>query len=232
MLGHWLETTPILDFYRRSVQADNGSGAPAGPVDQLSFFHLTSDAVTAALDRPLAMTFPQETPLEDVVAYIKSSTRGEHLPDGIPIYVDPVGLTEAEKTMSSPINLELRGVPLRRSLSLLLQQVDLTYTVDDGLVTITSPTRVTVTDRVEAFRRVGHGLFAWVFALLGGFAARVLWSTKRSGDREMPRARSSVPHVPGGSRLRDTSTHGRQRQGRRDFSVAFASRSGMGDPTG
>ncbi|MBV8234029.1 MAG: hypothetical protein JO329_28960, partial [Planctomycetaceae bacterium] len=57
---------------------------------------------------------------------------------GIPIYVDPVGLQEAEKTMTSPVTLDLEGVPLKTTLRLLLKQLGLTYTVKDGLLTITS----------------------------------------------------------------------------------------------
>ena len=47
------------------------------------------------------MSFPQETPLEDVLKYIKDATQDEAagLPTGIPIYVDPVGLQDADKTM-------------------------------------------------------------------------------------------------------------------------------------
>ncbi|MBV8557496.1 MAG: hypothetical protein JO116_18190, partial [Planctomycetaceae bacterium] len=69
--------------------------------------------------------------------YIKSATQGPN-DTGIPIYVDPVGLQEAEKTMTSPVTLDLEGVPLRTTLRLLLKQLGLTYTVKDGLLTITS----------------------------------------------------------------------------------------------
>ena len=49
---------------------------------------------------------------------------------GIPIYVDPVGLQEAEKSMKSTVrNMDLEGVPLRRTLQLLLDQIDLAYFV-------------------------------------------------------------------------------------------------------
>ena len=49
------------------------------------------------------MPFPNETPLEDVIKYIRASTKSPAFPDGIPIYVDPLGLTEADKTMASPV---------------------------------------------------------------------------------------------------------------------------------
>ncbi len=94
-------------------------------------------SILAKLDEPISMTFANETPLEDVLKYIKSATQGPN-DTGIPIYVDPVGLQEAEKTMTSPVTLDLEGVPLKTTLRLLLKQLGLTYTVKDGLLTITS----------------------------------------------------------------------------------------------
>jgi hypothetical protein len=97
-------------------------------------------AILTQLGERLTMSFPQETPLEDVLKYIKSNTQSEELdlPSGIPIYVDPIGLQEAEKTLASPVTLDLEGIPLKTSLRLILKQLDLTYTVKDGLMTITS----------------------------------------------------------------------------------------------
>ncbi len=89
------------------------------------------------LDEPVSMAFDQETALEDVLKYIKSATSSPS-DNGIPIYVDPVGLQEADRTMTSPVRLDLEGVPLKTTLRLLLKQLGLTYTVKDGLLTITS----------------------------------------------------------------------------------------------
>ncbi|MDR3637414.1 MAG: hypothetical protein P4L84_26655, partial [Isosphaeraceae bacterium] len=94
-------------------------------------------SIIAKLDEPISMSFANETPLEDVLKYIKSATQGPN-DSGIPIYVDPVGLQEAEKTMQSPVQLDLEGVPLKTTLRLLLKQLGLTYTVKDGMLTITS----------------------------------------------------------------------------------------------
>ena len=84
------------------------------------------------------MHFYEETPLEDVVKIIQNATVGAD-GKGIPIYVDPIGLSEADKTMTSTIrNIELDGVPLRVSLALCLKQLDLAYSVRDGYLLITS----------------------------------------------------------------------------------------------
>jgi RNA polymerase sigma factor (sigma-70 family) len=98
-----------------------------------------SKLILARLNQAVAMPFFDETPLEDVLKYIKQSTTSPEFPSGIPIYVDPVGLQEAEKSMTSTVrNMDLEGVPLRRTLQLLLKQIDLIYFVDDGLLCITS----------------------------------------------------------------------------------------------
>ena len=47
----------------------------------------------------VSMNFANDTPLEDVKKYIEQSTQDEAagLPTGIPIYVDPEGLKDAEQ---------------------------------------------------------------------------------------------------------------------------------------
>jgi hypothetical protein len=90
------------------------------------------------LDEPISMSFQEETPLEDVLKYIKQATTTATY-QGIPIYVDPIGLNEADKTLVSTVkNMDLDGVPLKITLKLLLKQLDLTYTVKDGFLMITS----------------------------------------------------------------------------------------------
>ena len=67
--------------------------------------------IMAALERPVPMRFLGETPLEDVVKYVQAVTTGR---DGktIPIYVDPIGLQEADKNMNSTVVMDLEGVAL------------------------------------------------------------------------------------------------------------------------
>ncbi len=59
-----------------------------------------SQAILKILDEPINMPFANETPLEDVLKYIKQATTTEQHP-GLPIYVDPIGLQEAERSMNS-----------------------------------------------------------------------------------------------------------------------------------
>jgi hypothetical protein len=129
--------------------------------------------IERALERPVALSFPSETALSDVLNSIKSST---HEPDGweTPIYVDPVGLLEAEKTMSSPVTFDVQGVPLSRTLPHLLRQIGLKYEVRDGMLCVTSPHVVdsdSSTDGPDLW--LAHGLLSLAFAGVGAAAARV-----------------------------------------------------------
>ena len=94
-----------------------------------------TQAINDKLEQPLSMPFANETPLEDVLKYISQNTQGPN-DDGIQIHVDPIGLEDASATMQSTVRINLEGVPLKRALKIMLDQLDLTYTVQDGLLFI------------------------------------------------------------------------------------------------
>jgi serine/threonine protein kinase len=94
-------------------------------------------AIVAKLGELILMPYDKETPLEDVLKYIQTATRGPAY-SGIPIYVDPIGLQESEQSLTSTIRISVEGVPLRTTLRLLLRPLDLNYYVDDGLLVIIS----------------------------------------------------------------------------------------------
>ena len=85
------------------------------------------------------MSFNEETPLEDVLKYIKQATTTKTYV-GIQIYLDPEGLKETDTTTASTVrNIDLEGVPLKTTLRLMLRQLGLAYCVRDGVVMISSP---------------------------------------------------------------------------------------------
>lgn len=108
---------------------------PGGDIDPVHRDPFTRN-VLEALDQPIAMSFSNDTPLEDVLRYIQSATQSDELPSGIPIYVDPLSLQSAEVTLRSPVNIDLDRIPLKTTLRLLLRQIRLNYIVKDGLVMI------------------------------------------------------------------------------------------------
>ena len=153
---------------------------------------LTAEAARTwmKLQQKMGMNFPNDTPLEDVLKSIREATGGKEKGDApIPIYVDPVGLQEAEKTEQSPVKLNLEGIPLATSLELMLKQLGLTYYVHkDGLLVITSrdsteipsePSAL-ILDRLEALQKEVAALRA---AVLRGqpAAAPAAGGSKRGG---------------------------------------------------
>jgi hypothetical protein len=136
------------------------------------------------LDEPISVSFNAETPLEDVLNYIKQATTTATY-SGIPIYVDPIGLSEADKTMSSTVrNMDLEGVPLKRTLSLLLNQLGLDYVVEYCMLKIGVASKLS--NSSGAFHRMGHCYWALLAALCGGFAGRVLHRGSRRAPDERP----------------------------------------------
>jgi hypothetical protein len=148
-----------------------------------------------ALEQPVAMTFPDPTPLQDVLRYITTATGTPDYP-GIPIYLDPIGLQEAEATPAATVTIDLRGIPLKTTLRLCLKQYGLVYIVKDGLLRVTSEddeqnadyedpfaiaaqqywqspaTRIELmADLEDPFLIVGHCLLALLAAGFGAVAA-------------------------------------------------------------
>ena len=117
-----------------------------------------SQRIVAELAKPIPMSFARETPLDDVLKYVRTSTKSQAFPEGIPIYVDPLGLQEAERSLSSAVTINVAQVPLRTSLKLLLKQVGLTYQVKDGLLTVTSTDSADRQSGADELARDGMGL--------------------------------------------------------------------------
>jgi hypothetical protein len=151
--------------------------------------YLENARIRDRLERPIPMRFADETPLDDVLKYIKQATTTPDYP-GIPIYVDPIGLQEAERSMNSTVQIDLEGVPLRESLGLCLKQLGLTYEVKDGRLRITSVDEEPEADLDDPFLIVGHCLLALLAMGFGAVAAPIV-----AGER---------PEAPSGDGARAT----------------------------
>jgi hypothetical protein len=97
-----------------------------------------SQKILAELGKLVDVPFATDTPLQEVIKFVRANTKCTSFPEGIPVYVDPVGLRETEKSLSATVRMELVQVPLQTSLKLLLKQLGLNYLVTDGLLKITS----------------------------------------------------------------------------------------------
>jgi hypothetical protein len=156
-----LATDPIL----------NGLRARLAPVAQGLF--PPNARILEALDQPIPMQFPDETSLRDLLAHIKQAT-ATPTSSGIPIYVDPVGLQEAERSLNSTVEIDLEGVPLRTTLRLCLKQLGLMYEVEHGYLRITSEDEHSSPVLDDPNLIVGHCLMALVAAGFGALAATLV----------------------------------------------------------
>jgi hypothetical protein len=128
------------------------------------------------LEQRVAMPFPTETPLETLLLHVKETTSALD-GKGIPVYVDPIGLQEAEKSMTSTVIFDAKDVPLQTSLRVCLRQLGLAYRVKDGFVMITCDSDVEselLPIAENPFMIVGHSLLALLAAAFGGIAAPVV----------------------------------------------------------
>ena len=97
-------------------------------------------AVLEKLDEPISMSFGDGAPLDDMLKYVKQATTTATFA-GIPIVVDPLGLKQVDRSLNSTVLIDLEGVPLKTTLRLMLNQLDLAYIVEDGKLLISSSTR-------------------------------------------------------------------------------------------
>ena len=100
-----------------------------------------TEGIFDVLDQPLALTYADGAHLEEVLKEIKlRSTGWPKLKSGIPIYVDPIGLQEAEKSMTSPVRRPspVDRLTLGEHIRSVLGSLGLGYVVKDGFLMITS----------------------------------------------------------------------------------------------
>jgi RNA polymerase sigma factor (sigma-70 family) len=88
------------------------------------------------LARESDLAFPNGVSLEQLLKAVKSSTSSKDDP-GIPIYVDPTGLHEVDKTLESRV-VVMPGHTLADVLQRALREIKLGYVVDDGFLMIDS----------------------------------------------------------------------------------------------
>lgn len=148
-------TKSIVEKVERT-EGSEASAAKSAAREERSAEKIQDEARNAAirrkLDECIAMSFPNEAPLSDVIKYVKQSTtdpeKGFRV--GIPIYVDRQALEDLDLIPESTIVIDLEGIPLRTSLFLALVQKGLIYHVHMGVLIITSEDRVGTFDPSRA----------------------------------------------------------------------------------
>lgn len=86
--------------------------------------------VEQALSKQVGFTFI-ELPLSDAIEQISERS-------GLPVQIDKRALDDLGVSSDDPVNLDVRNISLESALNLIVSSLDLTYTVDNEIVTITS----------------------------------------------------------------------------------------------
>jgi len=93
----------------------------------------SSEKIRQALQSKIAVEFI-ETPLSEVVKILKDKHQ-------IEIHLDKIAIKDVGVSAGSPITWNLKDISLKSVLRLILRELDLTYTVRDEVVLITTPER-------------------------------------------------------------------------------------------
>ena len=163
------------------------NGAPPADSDFPDYrasriFRVKGELVRKKLNLPIPMHFPEQTPLDEVLKHIRQATRDASFP-GIPIYVDPVGLQLAERSMNSTVQIDIEAIPVRDALRLCLKQIGLGFSARDGFIMITNEEAATLPVYEDPLQVVGHSFLALAAALLGALAGQFVCG-RRSGASE------------------------------------------------
>jgi hypothetical protein len=106
--------------------------------------------VLTRLDREMSIDLRESGTLDDALAAIRDATDDREMPTGIPIYINPVGLLEASRSLSSPIHVKADKRPIREVLAAILDPLGLDYQVKERLVIIDS--RESIDEGIDSFR--------------------------------------------------------------------------------
>ena len=102
---------------------------PAWPAGQMQ--GVPPEAIARALEQPISLEVV-ETPLADVVEYIKDCAK-------IPVLTDRRALDDIGVQADSPITFNAKGLKLRSALNHLLRPLELTWMIQDEVLVITTP---------------------------------------------------------------------------------------------
>ncbi len=89
--------------------------------------------IEESLNKPISLHF-ENAPLRDVIDYIRTVA-------DINIVLDTLGLQEEGVTSTTPVTIDVDGIRLKSCLNLMLEPLNLAYTIDDEVLKITSQMR-------------------------------------------------------------------------------------------
>jgi general secretion pathway protein D len=108
-------------------------------------------AVEAKLNELVSVNFDKR-PLAECVNFLATYT-------GLNIVLDPGALAEAPATEQTPVTLSLKDAKLKQVLKIILKSTGLTYSIDEGVLLLTSP-QIRRTDLIVRYYYVGDLVMA------------------------------------------------------------------------
>ncbi len=123
------EVSRFLQAYRAIIENEQDPD-----VQQHSVFLLGqhgTEAIQAALDKPFTAVF-EDVALKEAIAFVSDAMR-------IPIVIDTIACDDFGIDTGTPINANFKELPLRFALARVLNQLELTYTIRDEVLYITTP---------------------------------------------------------------------------------------------
>jgi hypothetical protein len=108
-----------------------------------SYRNPRQEGIIDALDQPITLKYADGDAFDVVLKEIKKQTTKNpklpKLPAGIPIYIDPIGLQEAEQSLNATVTRPpaADALPLGEHLRLILEPLGLYYVVKYGFLMIT-----------------------------------------------------------------------------------------------
>jgi hypothetical protein len=142
---------------------------PAPPGTQSDAGMLKSEAIGKILDKPVKLSIAKETPLADVLKSVKEAAQAAHGSE-IQIYVDPT----VSPLLKRGVEFDLEGILLRTTLSLLLSQVGLNWTVQDGLIIVSTDQGLQNYRRIASHFSRAFGALDQLYVAPGGMSEEFL----------------------------------------------------------
>jgi hypothetical protein len=128
---------------RKAIEESPIANDPAKPVDdntKAAQIEFKTRQIRDRLNQTIEFD-GTEFELHELLKTIKKSTTDSTF-TGIPIYVDPIGLQEVEKSLTTKVTV-LKRASIKEALSFALRQVRLSYIVNDGFLMISSREDIT-----------------------------------------------------------------------------------------
>ncbi len=145
-----------------------------------------------ALEEPVTVHFPENTPLSVVLEPVNKTLRRSIGKEPVVYAVDLELRLIPEELDRRVVSIDRENIPAREALRLCLGQLGLTYRVQSGYIRIVPDAYRPIAFGEDPVMILGHSLLALLAAVIGGFTAPVVAGICRgTGSTSVPDPRSS-----------------------------------------